>query len=118
MTSKIIKAFLGLLFLVFAAVQFNDPDPYAWIAIYGCVGLVFIVSIFRPVSKRAVGFLMIALLLYAGTFIPGFWEWLNKPDKSELFGEMIYDRPYIEQTREFLGLLMACGALFYLYRKS
>ncbi|MDW3193203.1 MAG: transmembrane 220 family protein [Cytophagales bacterium] len=118
MVTKIIKAFLGLLFIVFAAVQYNDPDPYAWMAIYGVVGLVFLVSLLRPVSKRAVGFLIIALLVYSLTFIPGFWEWLNRPEKSEIFGEMIYDRPYIEQTREFLGLLIACSALFYLYRKS
>ena len=118
MTSKIIKALLGLLFLLFAFVQFNDPDPYVWIAIYGVVVLVFMLSLFKPLSKRAIGFLMVALLLYACTFLPGFWQWLTKPEKAELFGEMIYDRPYIEQTREFLGLLMACGALFYLYRKS
>lgn len=118
MITKIIKAFLGLLFLVFAVVQFNDPDPFVWIAIYGAVGLIFLVSLAKPISKRAVGFLMVAMLVYSLTFIPGFWEWLNRPEKAEIFGEMIYDRPYIEQTREFLGLLIACYALFYLYRKS
>ncbi len=118
MVSKIIKAFLGLLFIAFAAVQYNDPDPYAWIAIYGIVGLIFLISIIKPVTKRAVGFLIIALLVYSLTFIPGFWEWLSRPEKAEIFGEMIYDRPYIEQTREFLGLLIACSALFYLYKKS
>ena len=118
MGMKITKALLGLLFITFAVVQFNDPDPMVWIAIYGAVGMIFIISIFRNLSKRAIGFLIIALLVYAATFFSGFWEWMSKPDKSELFGEMIYDRPYIEQTREFLGLLMACGALFFLYRKS
>ena len=118
MVTKVVKAFLGLLFIVFAAVQLNDPDPYVWVAIYGVVGLIFLVSILKTVSKSSVGFLILALLVYALTFIPGFWEWLNRPEKAEIFGEMIYDRPYIEQTREFLGLLIACGALFYLYRKS
>lgn len=118
MVTKIVKAFLGLLFILFAVVQYNDPDPWAWIAIYGVVGVVFLVSIVRPVAKSTVGFLMIALLVYSLTFISGFWEWLNKPEKSEIFGEMIYDRPYIEQTREFGGLVIACVSLFYLYRKS
>ena len=117
MVTKIIKALLGLLFIVFAAVQYNDPDPYAWMAIYGAVGSVFWVSLFRPISRRVVGLFIVALLIYSLTFIPGFWEWLTRPDKSEIFGEMIYDRPYIEQTREFLGLLIACSALYYLYRK-
>ena len=28
---------LALIFGAFAAVQYNDPDPLTWIAIYGCL---------------------------------------------------------------------------------
>ncbi len=32
--TKIIKYFFTLLFLFFAAVQYNDPDPIVWIPTY------------------------------------------------------------------------------------
>ncbi len=62
--------------------------------------------------------LLIAIGVFTLLHIPSFWQWIISNDKSDLFGEMAYDQPYIEGTREFLGLLMADMALaFHLYWK-
>ncbi len=112
---RFFKLFLGILFLAFAYLQMNDPDPALWVIIYGTVGVVCILAALRGVSKRLLLAFIFILLIYAATLIPGFFTWLTGPDKEEIFGEMIYDRPYIEETREFLGLLMAVGALVFVY---
>ena len=37
MRRKIINSIVGLLFVLFAVVQLNDPDPLKWVIIYGFV---------------------------------------------------------------------------------
>ena len=31
---KILNVFFCIVFIIFAALQYNDPDPYVWIPIY------------------------------------------------------------------------------------
>ena len=112
---RFFKLFLGVLFLAFAYLQLNDPDPGLWVIIYGTVGVVCILAAIRGISKRLLLAFIAILLIYAITLFPGFWTWLTSSGKEELFGEMVYEKSYIEETREFLGLLMAVGALAFLY---
>ena len=44
---KVINIILTLLFILFAAVQLNDPDPWLWVAIYGLVAGVSGFAIFQ-----------------------------------------------------------------------
>jgi len=60
---------------------------------------------------------ILAFALFAFYHVGHFYDWLLSDDKSELFGDMIYDKPYIEGTREFMGLLIAIGALIYLLKR-
>ena len=61
---------------------------------------------------------ILAFVLFAFYHVGNFYDWLLSNDKSELFGDMIYDKPYIEGAREFMGLLIAIGALIYLLKRS
>jgi hypothetical protein len=45
-------------------------------------------------------------------------NWIQIEHKEELFGKMVYEKPYLEGTREFLGLLIAVAGMFYLYLKT
>ena len=38
---------------------------------------------------------------------------VNTENKEEIFGEMVYDKPYLEGTREFIGLLLAALVIMY-----
>jgi hypothetical protein len=42
-----------------------------------------------------------------------FIDYLNTENKEEIFGEMVYDKPYLEGTREFIGLLLAALGIMY-----
>jgi hypothetical protein len=99
---------------MFAYVQFNDPDPVVWILIYGIVAVLLGLSNFLTLPKIVLYVVMAGLILFALFHAGYFLDWLRSEDKSELFGEMVYEKPYIEGTREFLGLLIALGGLWYL----
>lgn len=115
---KLINWILSIIFLLFALVQLNDPDPFVWVAVYGLIAVLFAISNFKDIHKTVIQVFILGLVLFALYHIGYFYDWLLSNDKSELFGDMIYDKPYIEGTREFLGLLIAVGALIYLLKKS
>jgi hypothetical protein len=118
MTKKVIHGILAALFVVFTYVQFNDPDPERWVTLYGMVaGLSLLHGFWKPLPYVTVA-LMGLCLIWALTLIPGMLEWFSSDDKSEMLGHMMDDKPYIEQTRELGGLLIASAALFYLWWSS
>lgn len=117
MTGKIILSIVSFLFGLFAYYQINDPDPVLWVTIYGAV---FMVSFFRLInvyySQRIVYLLMLLILIYSTVFIPGILEWLTQPNKEEIFGAMYKEKPYIEESREFFGLMIAVLGLILILR--
>lgn len=118
MKIRVISFLLFILFGVFMYWQFNDPDRIQWIAIYGLIALISLLRLFNIFSRPLSMIIMIALLIYSLFFIPSVIEWLGKPDKSEIFGQMIYDRPYIEETREFFGLIIGFLGMLLHYRSK
>ena len=112
-SGKIINISLFVLFTLFTLVQINDPDPLVWCAIYGSVAIVCLVANYKKVPKLLIWLLILALLGYSVIYFHYFIDWMNIDHKEEIFGEMVYEKPYLEGTREFLGLLMAIGALVY-----
>ena len=115
---KIISLVFFGLFVWSAIIQLNDPDPYHWFAIYFVVALVHLVTLIRPLSKKLLWLLIVALLAYSFYHFAFFMDWLEFENKSEIFGEMVYDKPYLEGTREFLGLLICALSLLYPLKKS
>ncbi len=107
---KIVNIFIFVLFAVFAVVQLNDPDPFLWFTIYLLVALIALLKIFGIFPRYTVRIFFILICAYALLHFPDFWYWLTHDNKSLLFGEMIYDKPHIEGTREFMGLSMAAIA--------
>jgi glucan phosphoethanolaminetransferase (alkaline phosphatase superfamily) len=120
MTPKTIHLTLSIVFLLFALVQYNDPDPLLWMLIYGVVALVALLKVYlRQVNFRPlITTLIIILSMYALFYIPVFIDFIGNPDKEDLLGKMKVTKPWIEGTREFLGLLIAVGALFYLRKPN
>lgn len=114
-TSRIINLVLALLFVLFAYFQLNDPDPLVWILIYGYVATVGFLAF---AQKFYQWLLMAGLLLFGGGvlyLLPSVYEWLaNHSEVSLLYG-MAPDKPYIEESRECGGLLIALLCLVYFY---
>lgn len=113
---KAINFILAIIFLLFAFVQINDPDPILWILIYGNLAVLCILAMFR---MRFVYWLSATILLYAiyaAFLLGGALEWFKSPDRSLLFDDLAkMQYPYIEETREFLGLVICIlAATFHL----
>jgi len=110
---KLISVLFTVLFIWSAYIQLNDPDPYHWFVIYLVVGLFHALAMFRQFSKKLLWVVIIALVTYSFYHFNHFIDWLQIDNKNEIFGEMVYDKPYLEGTREFLGLLICAFTLTY-----
>jgi hypothetical protein len=104
---KSIHLLFALCLLAFAALQFNDPDPITWILFYGICAAVPGLALFdrpiKPVFWIALALCGINLALYAS----GAYNYYLHRNQEPLMQGMNPDKPYIEEAREFLGVLIA-----------
>ncbi|WP_303311052.1 transmembrane 220 family protein [Hymenobacter sp. BT730] len=101
---RIFALILMILFVGFAAVQYNDPDPYLWIPIYLFPAIIsgFIFS-GRKVSPFILIFGALAFLLFSYFQWPAHWEGVALKNGMKDIN--------IEEGREALGLIICAGAL-------
>ncbi|NJW55053.1 transmembrane 220 family protein, partial [Salinimicrobium oceani] len=59
---KFINAFFVIIFSISAVIQYNDPDPLLWMAVYGYGAIVCLLAIFRK-DKRILHYLGIIIFL-------------------------------------------------------
>ena len=104
---------LSLMFIVFAGLQYNDPDPEVWMPIYLLFAVLCVVVIFRPLHK------IVCVVLLVACIAGAFYLW---PDKYEGVVMPMSHKPNIENARESLGLLICaaadCWLLFLCTRKN
>lgn len=112
---KITSIVLALIFLAFAALQYNDPDPLLWMLIYSYVALIPILYLLKVYPVKTILVSIIALTIFSCFYIPGVIDWLRYGSPGEIAQEMKATKPYIEESREFFGLLIALAALFFYY---
>lgn len=115
MSQKTIHIIVTILFVLFAAVQYNDPDGWKWIVMYlfiaGVVGFGAVERRDKTVILAAIGLSGIWML----TLIPDFISWVQM-GMPTIVETMKTEAPHIELTREFLGLVICLGALWWQYR--
>jgi hypothetical protein len=109
---KIVNLLLALMFVVFAYLQLNDPDPIVWILIYGAMAVICVLAAFN-IRPRIVMIIMLVIFVgYSFVYFDGLKEWFGQPDKSVLFDDVMkMQHPYIEESREFLGLMICVAIL-------
>lgn len=104
---KIIAAVFGLVFILFAAFQYNDPDPEVWIPIYGfAAGACFLAY----AGMARWWFLVGMAVLYA---IAAVYQW---PPVFEgfVFSEVGMRSMNIELARETGGLVICAVVMLVL----
>ena len=114
---KIIYWTLAVLFTLFALVQYNDPDPVQWILLYSGPAVFYTMAAMGRQYRPLIWIWLAVSLVWALTYLPDFWHWFQMGMPS-IVETMKADKPYVELTREFLGLVIAatgCGWL--LFRK-
>lgn len=106
------------MFSLFAVIQLNDPDSAIWFSIYAIVAAICLYSSFKTLPKMFLNIVIILLLGYSLFHFSLFLDYLQKDHKEEIFGAMVYEKPYLEGSREFMGLLIAAFAMLYQKKKS
>jgi hypothetical protein len=100
-----------LLLAVSAALQYNDPDPWFWASFYFACSLVPLLTIFK-IYSRILYWLGVAFCITAiGMSVDGGVEYLRHMSEESLLRGMSPDKPYIEETRELLGSLIALAII-------
>ena len=119
---KIFNIFFCVIFILFAAVQYNDPDPYLWMPIYLYAAVLCWLAFrnkFYP-DAYLIGIAGYALYaLYKVFDQNGLIDWITKYDAENLAETMKAENPWIEESREFFGLIILIAVLLinYIYAK-
>jgi len=104
------------LFLGFAIVQWNDPDPLIWMIFYGVMSLIYILL---ALGKRFAFYISVLMLITCiinmGFILPEIIKWI-KDGMPSIVQSMKATIPSIEYTREFLGLLLCLIACVWVIR--
>ena len=102
---KIVAIIFGILFLISAGLQYNDPDSLVWIVIWGLAGIITLVHAFGRIS--------LSVLLVAGiAALIGFFY--SYPEKFEGFEIGKGNIQNVEEGREAYGLLIISMVMLFL----
>ena len=118
---KIFNIFFCIVFILFAAVQYNDPDPYIWIPIYGYAAVLCWFAFKGKYYPRAYTIGITVFLAYALFLVftkNGVIEWATEHHAENLVQTMKAEKPWIEDTREFGGLVILIAVLLTNYLHS
>ena len=99
---KFASAVMALLFIAWAAFQYNDPDPFLWILVYGIAALASVLFLIQRLPAAMPIFFCAACLVWA----------------IYLSTQISYEPPLlaIEEWREMMGLFVICGWMGLLIR--
>jgi len=109
---KLISGAVALMFLAFAAVQYNDPDSWKWIVAYLVPSILFFFILVDKYFYKAGRIAMIIFIFSGLLYIPDLWEWVRTGMPS-ITETMQAEKPLVELMREFFGLVIISAALFY-----
>ncbi|MDX5480696.1 MAG: transmembrane 220 family protein [Hymenobacteraceae bacterium] len=99
---KVLAILFGFAFLSFVVMQYNDPDPLVWMAIYAFAALLCFAAALNKASHTLL--MVVAVLCVAG----GIYMWPARYEGVSIGGGDIKN---IEEAREALGLFL-CALAF------
>jgi len=119
---KTANAIMAFLFMLSVAVQFNDPDPIAWVLVYGAAVLACIFFYFHRLNWAAPTAIGLIALLWACYLFPEMLNNMNDSSLSEIFNFFNMKTLGTELIREIGGLLIIVAWMAVLtrinYRKN
>ena len=106
-THPIFQISTGLMSALFgysALLQWNDPDPTRWIAIYTCAAVLALVPLFRPILPTTTLALAMVAISWALSLLPGIF--------------VAMDFTGSEEERELGGLALVGAWMLFLFVRS
>lgn len=111
----------AIIFVLFAALQYNDPDPYLWIPIYLYPAYLCIQGARAIKVKKELyqlGFIGFGLYgIYKMFDDNGIIDWIKYHNASSIASTMKAETPWVEESREFFGLVIILTVMAINYRK-
>lgn len=111
---KIFNYILAALFVTFAVVQYNDPDPWKWIMLYLFVAGISLMAALDKYNKWVILLGLAIFAVEAFRLYPEFQIWVSDGMPS-IVDSMKAESPYIEFVREFLGLILCFAVMIFHY---
>ena len=111
---KFFNIFFCIVFIVFAGLQYNDPDPYIWVPIYLYTAVLCYFAARKRYYTKAFLFGILVYTLYAVYKIfdtNGLIDWIQKHHAENIAETMKAEQPWIEESREFFGLIILIAVL-------
>ena len=103
---RIVALILGLVFILFAVFQFNDPDPMLWVPIYMVAATICVFTFFQKSTRILPLVAMVGYIIGAIWFWPAAWEGVALQDGMKTLN--------IENGRESLGMLICAVSMIYM----
>ncbi len=98
-----------IVFLISAALQYNDTDPLLWIPIYLYGAWLCYMAARNRYLPRGyfLGLVVyLAMIVYFLVFKHGVVDWFQHHPAKDLVKTMKAEQPWIEETREVMGLMI------------
>jgi hypothetical protein len=97
---------MTVVFLVAAALQYNDPDPLRWVAVYGLAALACLLALAGRLPRPAPALVGVAALAWAAVIAPGV---VGRVSLGDLFESYAMKSEPVEEAREMGGLLIVAA---------
>lgn len=106
---------LTILFLLFAAVQYNDPDPLIWMFIYSYASLMCFLAAKGKYYKAFLLAGIVVSFVWSMTLSASILVALNGYGAGPIFSLGMVKNREVEEARESLGLLIVFSVLVWKY---
>jgi hypothetical protein len=116
---KLFNILFAAVFVLFAALQYNDPDPYIWVPLYLYAAALCWLASRRRFYPRAywLGFAVYGIYgIYKLFDKNGVEDWIVQHHAESIAATMKAEKPWVEESREFFGLLIMIIVLGINYR--
>jgi hypothetical protein len=111
---KALNIFFIIIFVISAALQYNDPDPYIWMPLYLYAALLCYLALKKDYNP-ALYFIGLAVYIVYAIYLffneTGVLNWAKEHHAENIAQTMKATKPWIEETREFFGLMIVIFAL-------
>jgi hypothetical protein len=106
---RYLALFFTVLFVLFALVQLNDPDPWFWTPVYLYPAVISFL-VYRGTYPVIATWIAAVAFLVAGIYWmpPNISEWIGMEQEAKSLQMGV---PFIEEAREAMGLLLVAIAM-------
>lgn len=92
------------IFALCTVLQWNDPDPLAWMAVYGVATVLAVIAAEGRAPRGVIAGLAVVCVAWMALLVPGALAFARQGQPGLIAASMQAEQPWIEEAREFGGL--------------